>query len=262
VQAYTQVLAEAGDKPVVFRALDVGGDKVLPYLRQPKEENPALGWRAIRMSLDRPALFRTQIRAFLMAAGGRDLKFMLPMVTRADEIDAARAQIAKEITIVAGRGHALPRSIAIGAMLEVPSLLFELDALLRRVDFVSVGSNDLAQFLYAADRTNTLVSKRYDPLSAPLLRALGTIVKAAAKRRVPLTLCGELAGSPLTAMALVALGFRSISMPPASIGPVKSMILSLDAARAGAFLDEALRRGKPDIRAELESFAETESIEL
>jgi phosphotransferase system enzyme I (PtsP) len=262
VQTYSQVLAEAGDKPVVFRALDIGGDKVLPYLKQPQEENPALGWRAIRMSLDRPALFRTQLRAFLMAGAERDLKIMVPMVTRATEMDAVHELLAKERALLAARGHKAPRSIAVGAMLEVPSLLFELDALMRRADFISVGSNDLAQFLYAADRTNPLVAKRFDPLSVPLLLALRTVVKAAARRRVPLTLCGELAGSTLTAMALIGLGFRSISMAPASIGPVKSMILSLDAGRIAGFLDDLLKKGHRDVRGELQRFAEADSIEL
>ena len=262
VQGYRQVLAEAQDKPVVFRALDIGGDKVLPYLKQPQEENPALGWRAIRMSLDRPALFRTQIRAFLIAAAGRDLKFMVPMVTLASEMDAVRDLLSKELEILDSRRLELPRSISVGAMFEVPSLLFELDALMRKVDFVSVGSNDLSQFLFAADRTNALVSKRFDPLSAPLLRALRTVVKAAARRRVPVTLCGELAGSPLSAMALIGVGFRSISMAPASIGPVKSMILSLDAGRVGSLMDNLLKRDSVAIRAELERFAEAEGVEI
>ena len=262
VQTYRQVLAEADGKPVVFRALDIGGDKVLPYLKQPQEENPALGWRAIRMSLDRPALFRTQIRAFLIAAAGRDLRFMVPMVTVAAEMDAVRRLVDKEMEILDSRRLELPRSIAIGAMFEVPSLLFELDSLMRRVDFLSVGSNDLSQFLFAADRTNPLVSKRFDPLSAPMLRALRSIVKAAERRRVPLTLCGELAGNPLTAMALTGIGFRSISMAPASIGPVKSMILSLDAGRVTALIEYLLKKPNPSIRAEFERFAEADSIEI
>lgn len=262
VQSYRQVLAEAQGKPVVFRALDIGGDKVLPYLKQPQEENPALGWRAIRMSLDRPALFRTQIRAFLVAAAGRDLKFMVPMVTLASEMDAVRALLDKELEILDSRRLELPRSISVGAMFEVPSLLFELDALMRKVDFISVGSNDLSQFLFAADRTNALVSKRFDPLSAPMLRALKTVVKAAARRRVPVTLCGELAGSPISAMALIGLGFRSISMAPASIGPVKSMILSLDAKKVTALMDDIMKRDGVAVRAELERFAEAEGVEI
>lgn len=262
VQAYRAVLAEAGSKPVVFRALDVGGDKVLPYLRPAEEENPALGWRAIRMSLDRPVLFRTQMRAFLRAAAGRELRLMLPMVSMASEIVAARALIDKEIEILERRGYEPPTRIKVGAMFEVPSLFFELEDFLPLVDFVSVGSNDLLQFLFAADRSNALVANRFDPLSVAPLRALRTLVKAAKKYKVPLTLCGEMASRPLEAMALIGIGLRSVSMAPASIGPVKSMVLSLDARRTAGVLDDLLKNGKGSIRSELQRFAEVERVEI
>ena len=259
---YRAVVEIAGDKPVVFRALDIGGDKVLPYLRQTKEENPAIGWRAIRMSLDRPALFRTQVRAFLRAAAGRELSIMIPMVSVSQEMTAIRALIDKEHDLMKRRGLAAPSKLKVGAMLEVPSLLFELDALLPRVDFVSVGSNDLLQFLFAADRTNAQVASRYDSLSMAPLRALKALVKAARKHKVPLTLCGEMAGRPLEAMALIGLGFRSVSMAPASIGPVKTMILSLDARKMESHLDEVLKSGVCDIRASLARFAEENEVEV
>ncbi len=262
IAAYRAVLAEAHGKPVVFRSLDIGGDKVLPYLRRTHEENPALGWRAIRMSLDRAALFRTQVRAFLRAAEGRELRIMIPMVSAAFEMDAVRVLVDKEVLLLERRGYPKPRSLRVGAMIEVPSVLYELDQLLPKVDFVSVGSNDLMQFLFAADRGNALVARRYDPLSPAPLRALKTLVRAAKKHRVPLNLCGEMAGRPIEAMALIGLGFRSISMAPASVGPVKSMILGLDAAKVAARLDELMQANAPDIRGELERMAEADGIEL
>ena len=204
------------DRPVVFRTLDIGGDKILPYLRQPKEENPAMGWRAIRMSLDRPELFRLQMRAMLKAAAGCELKIMIPMVSAAYELGAIRALIEREKAFLLKHGYRLPANVLVGAMFEVPALLFELDAFLTRVDFVSVGSNDLMQFMFAADRTNARVASRFDVLAPAPLRALRTLVRAAKKYKVPVTVCGEMAGSPLEAMTLIALGLRSLSMAPAS----------------------------------------------
>ena len=186
-------------KPVVFRTLDVGGDKVLPYLRQPAEENPALGWRAIRLSLDRPGLLRTQVRALLRATAGQELRLLLPMVSAVGEFDMARALIDRELDLLRRRGMSDPIKVLLGAMIEVPSLLYELDTLMPRVDFVSVGSNDLLQYLFAADRNNTRVAGRYDPLSAASLRALGAIAEAARRHNKPLSLCGEMAGRPLEA---------------------------------------------------------------
>jgi phosphotransferase system, enzyme I, PtsP len=262
IESYRAVVAHAGDKPVVFRTLDIGGDKVLHYLRQPKEENPAMGWRAVRMGLDRPALLRTQLRAFLRGAAGHELRVMIPMVSAASEMDQVHELLDKERAILKAKGHEGPKRIAVGAMIEVPCLLFELDALMKKVDFVSIGSNDLLQFMFAADRTNARVGSRYDALSPAPLKALRTLVKAATKHDVPLTLCGEMAGRPVEALALIALGFRSLSMAPASIGPVKTMILSLNAARATKMLDDLIKKGAPDIRAELEAFAKSQGIEI
>ncbi len=262
VESYRAILGRAGERPVIFRTLDIGGDKVLHYLRQPKEENPAMGWRAVRMGLDRPALLRTQIRALLRAAAGHDLQLMIPMVSAAQEMDEVRALVEKERAIVASKGHDAAKNVAVGAMIEVPCLLFELDALMRRVDFVSVGSNDLMQFMYAADRTNARVGSRYDALSPAPLKALKSLVKAAKKHNVPLTLCGEMAGNPIDALALIALGFRSFSMAPASIGPIKTMILSLHAGRATKLLDDLLKRSTREIRDELEAFAKSEGVDL
>jgi phosphotransferase system enzyme I (PtsP) len=261
-QMYRAILEGAGGKPVVFRALDVGGDKVLPYLRQPAEENPALGWRAIRLSLDRPGLLRTQVRALLRAAAGQELRLLLPMVTTVGEVEVAHALVDREVELLQRRGIAGPAAVRLGAMIEVPSLLYELDALLPRVDFVSVGSNDLMQYFFAADRNNTRVAGRYDVLSAPPLRALASIADAAKRHSRPLSLCGEMAGRPLEAMALIGLGFRSISMAPASVGPVKSMVLGLDAGALAQWLETNMRVSDGSLRAGLKRFAEEQGVEI
>jgi phosphotransferase system enzyme I (PtsP) len=261
-QMYRDVVTEAGHKPVVFRTLDVGGDKALPYLRQQEEENPALGWRAIRLGLDRPGLLRTQVRALLRATAGLELRLLLPMVTAVGEVDMARAVINRELELLQRRTAAGPTRLLLGVMIEVPSLLYELDALLPRVDFVSVGSNDLLQYFFAADRNNPRVAGRYDALSAAPLRAFASIAEAAKRHVRPLSLCGEMAGRPLEAMALIGLGYRSISMAPASVGPVKSMVLSLDAGELQRWLSETIRTAEGSIRAQLKRYAEDHGVEI
>ena len=261
-QMYRSIRMDAGSKPVVFRTLDVGGDKVLPYLRQSAEENPALGWRAIRLSLDRPGLLRTQVRALLRATAGAELRLLLPMVTAVGEIGMARALIDREIDLLRRRGSLLPSQVMLGVMIEVPSLLFELDALLPLVDFVSVGSNDLLQYFFAADRNNARVAGRYDVLSSAPLRALRGIAQAAERHSTPLSLCGEIAGRPLEAMALIGLGYRSISMAPVSIGPVKSMVMSLDVSVLQPWLFRLLDAGEGNLRGQLKRFAEEHAVEI
>lgn len=262
---YRDVLEAADGKPVTFRTLDVGGDKVLPYFRDiPEEENPAMGWRAIRMSLDRPGLLRTQVRALLRAAGGKELRLMLPMVTEVGEIEQARAIINREVAHLSRFAHNLPRAFKLGAMLEVPALLWQLDELMDKVDFVSVGSNDLFQFVMAVDRGNAGISSRYEQLSPVFLRALKAISEAGKRNETPVTLCGEMASKPLMAMALIGLGFRSISMSPAAIGPVKSMLRSLDTGALSEFMDKVLA-SPPDmhsLRAALSEFAEQNGVML
>lgn len=264
-ELYRDVLDAARGKPVTFRTIDIGGDKVLPYFKNTaQEENPALGWRAIRLTLDRPGLLRTQIRALLKAAGGRELKVMLPMVTELGEIVQAREIIDREVRHLSRFAHLLPTSLKLGAMLEVPSLLFQLDELMKAVDFVSVGSNDLFQFVMAVDRGNTQVSDRFDPLSVPFLRVLKQIADAGRRNHTSVTLCGELAGKPISAMALLGLGFRSISMSPASVGPVKAMLCELPIAELEAFFEDNLSapaNGIP-MRALLQAFADDRSIPL
>jgi phosphotransferase system enzyme I (PtsP) len=259
---YKAILDAAGDRPVVFRSLDVGGDKVLPFFRASEEENPAIGWRAIRMALDRPALFRTQIRALLRAAQGRDLRIMLPMISDVSEFVAARALIDREVNILKRHGRVEPKRLMVGAMIEVPALLWQLDRVLPLADFASVGSNDLMQFLFAADRGNMRVSERFDSLNPAALKALRDVVAAAKKYDVPLTLCGEMAGRPIEAMALVALGFRSISMAPASVGPVKAMILSLDAGALREKMDEWLETKTTSLREDLKRFAAEKGVQI
>ena len=262
---YRQVLDMSDGKPVTFRTLDIGGDKVLPYYSATtQEENPAMGWRAVRLTLDKPGLFRTQVRALLKAAGGRELKLMLPMVTDVSEIRRARGMIEREVRHLSRFAHLLPTSMKVGAMVEVPALLWQMPELVREVDFLSVGSNDLFQFIMAADRGNPLVADRFDPLSAPFLRVLRQIVQAADSADVPVTLCGELAGRAISAMALIGIGFRSISMAPAAIGPVKAMLVDLDVSELSRLLTAALddMESRKDIRALLRDFALKRGIPL
>ncbi|WP_048645221.1 phosphoenolpyruvate--protein phosphotransferase [Nitratireductor soli] len=262
---YREVLDAADGKPVTFRTIDIGGDKVLPYFKgAQQEENPALGWRAIRLTLDRPGLLRTQIRALLKAAGGRELRLMLPMVTEVNEVRQAREIIDREVRHLSRFAHHLPTRLKLGAMVEVPALLWQLDELMQAVDFVSVGSNDLFQFVTATDRGNTRISERFDPLSVPFLRLLRQIVRAGDAASTSVTLCGELAGRPISAMALLGIGYRSISMAPAAIGPVKAMLCDLPLAELTGLMDEALANhsSSTDIRALLRQFAETHDIPL
>jgi phosphotransferase system enzyme I (PtsP) len=258
---YSAVLEAVGDRPVTFRTLDIGGDKILPYMQKVEEENPALGWRAIRIALDRPGLLRSQIRALLKAAAGRPLKVMFPMVATCDEFARAKAVVKREQAHLARHGHRLPASIQLGAMVEVPSLLFEMDDIASEADFLSVGSNDLMQYLFAADRENRMVAHRFDPLSPPSLRALRLIAERAAAAGRPVTVCGELGGKPLEAMALIGLGFRQLSMSPASVGPVKAMILKLEARRVSELLEHELSRpGVESLRPALTELAENHGI--
>jgi phosphotransferase system enzyme I (PtsP) len=261
---YQQVLDAAGDRPVTFRTLDIGGDKVLPYMRVVHEENPALGWRAIRLGLDRPGLLRSQMRALLKAAAGRELRVMFPMIATVDEFDRARAIVERELTHLRRHGHKLPDRVHVGAMVEVPSLLYQLDELFARVDFLSVGSNDLFQFLYAVDRSNTRVSERFDPISLPVLRALKTIVDKGHAAGKPVAVCGELASQPIGALALAAIGYRTLSLTPSAVGPVKSVLLDVDLDKARSMLAPVIGQlaDGATVRKRLETFAAAEGLQL
>ncbi|MGN6487822.1 MAG: phosphoenolpyruvate--protein phosphotransferase [Devosia sp.] len=228
VELYTEAIRLTEGKPIVFRLLDVGGDKVIPYLRSEVEENPAMGFRSLRLALERQGLLRIQIRALLQAANGGPMKILVPMVTDSWEFRQTRLVVDKEVERLRREGRPLPSKLELGAMIEVPSLLWELDQVLPEADFVSIGSNDLVMFLTAADRGNPRVAKAYDPIALPRLRALRHIVEAAERYNVPLTMCGELAGRPVEALALLAIGLTKLSMSPPSIGPIKEMILGLE----------------------------------
>jgi phosphotransferase system enzyme I (PtsP) len=184
------------------------------------------------------------------------------MVAAVHEFDEAKALVERELTHLRRHGHKLPDSVDIGTMVEVPSLLFQLDELLERVDFLSVGSNDLVQFFYAVDRGNARVSARFDELSAPLLRALKQIADRAKVHGKAVTLCGELASVPLGALALVGVGYRSLSLVPSAIGPVKAMLLELDAGKAAALLSALIEKsdGSGSIRDKLAAFAAAEGL--
>ena len=261
---YRKVLEMTEGMPVIFRSLDVGGDKVLAFLRMAHEENPAMGWRAIRLGLDRPGLFRTQIRALLHAAAGRHLRLMFPMVSVVHEFDAAKELVTRELAHLERHGHKKPDQISLGAMLEVPSLLFQLDGLMDRVDFVSVGTNDLHQFMMASDRGNTRLAGRYSSLTPSFLRALQQIARKGEEKNVPVTICGEIAGRSLGAMAMLAIGYRRLSMAPSAIGPVKAMVRELPLAELadgfGATMNEA--ESGDEVKAFLTAFAKKHDVPI
>jgi len=262
---YAQVLDAAGERAVTFRTLDIGGDKALPYMKGVEEENPALGWRAVRMSLDKPALLRMQLRAMIRAAAGRDLRVMLPMVSTVDEFTRGRQWLDRELAHLSRIGYAPPNSVKLGVMIEVPALLWQLDELAVHADFLSVGSNDLMQYLFAADRDNKRVAFRFDPLSPAFLRALKLIADAGQRSGKPVALCGEIGGRTLEAMTLIALGFRHLSMSATSIGPVKAMTLSTNIAEVRAELDPWLAEGADapaSLREPLRAIAEKHGVRL
>jgi phosphotransferase system enzyme I (PtsP) len=262
VRHYSTIISQARGKPVTFRTLDIGADKTLPYLKQPKEENPALGWRSIRMALDRPALLRLQLRALMMAGAGRPTKIMFPMIADVEEYRRACEAVEAEKQYLVKRGHELPSDLKLGAMIEIPSLIWQLDQLLPLVDFASIGSNDLVQFLFASDRGNPRLAGRYDPLSPSALGAMRQIVEKAKEHGKPVTLCGELGGRPLEAMGLVGIGLTSISMVPSAVGPVKAMILSLDQAKLWSFMEPLLKSPLHSLRPELMEFAQRHGVAL
>jgi phosphotransferase system, enzyme I, PtsP len=262
VKHYKSIIDQAQGKPVVFRTLDIGADKTLPYLRQPREENPALGWRSIRMAMDRPALLRLQVRAMLIAAAGVDLKIMFPMIADVQEFIMAKHAVLAEKEFLEKHNHTMPSNLKIGVMIEIPSLLWQLDYLLPLVDFASIGSNDLVQFLFASDRGNPKLAGRYDPLSPAALGAMRQIVEKANAHNTKVTLCGELGGRPLEAMGLVGVGLTSMSMVPSGIGPVKAMIRSLDQAKLWAFMRPLLSSGLHSLRGDLMEFAQRNSVEI
>ncbi len=257
---YRKILDRAGDRPVVFRTLDIGGDKKLPYLDDVRDENPAMGYRAIRLSLDRPVMLREQLRALIRAAAGCRLDVMFPMIAEISEFDQARALLDLELQREQSRGRPLPGTLRVGTMLEVPALLWQLPALCARADFISVGSNDLLQFLFASDRGNPHLADRYDALSPAALSCLGVIAEQCNNLGKDLTVCGDLASRPLEAMALVGLGFRGLSMPAAAIGPVKDMIRRVKIESLARYLRDLVRLPDHSVREKLRIYAQERGI--
>lgn len=261
---YREVLDVAGDRPVIFRTVDIGGDKALPYLHKTdaEEENPAMGWRALRLGLERDGLMKVQARALLEAASGRTLNVMFPMVSEPWEFDEARALFEDQRAWMIKRGRQLPIAIRYGAMLEVPALAEQLDILLPRIQFLSIGTNDLTQFLFAADRANPKLAERYDWLSPSILRFLARVVAPTRAAGVDLAVCGEMGGRPLEAMALIGLGIERLSITPAAVGPIKAMVRSLDRAAVTAFMTSLLADPPLDMRGALTDWALQNGVEL
>jgi len=259
---YSKILDHAAGKSVAFRTLDVGSDKLLPYWNSGGEDNPAMGWRSIRITLDRPAVLRHQLRALIAAAAGRELDIMFPMVAEVAELDKARDLLEMELDRRRERGGEMPELVRVGTMLEVPALAYQLPALLKRVDFVSIGSNDLTQFLFAIDRGNPRISERYDVLSPAMLAFLRNISDECRKAGVHVSVCGEMAGRPLEAMALLGIGIRSLSMSAPSVGPVKAMVRSLYLPALEDYMATLVDLPDHTVREKLRNFAIDHGVQL
>ena len=245
---YTRVLNAAHGKRVAFRTLDIGSDKVLPYMKPNDEPNPAMGWRAIRVGLDKPGVLRMQLQALLRAANGGPLTVMFPFITQIDEFRAAKAEMGKAIERETVLGHPLPSKLDVGAMLETPSLAYAPDAFFEEVDFISIGGNDLKQFFFAADRENERVRRRYDTLDVSFLSFIEHVIARCAKTGTPLSFCGEDAGRPVEALCFAALGLRTLSMRPASVGPVKHLLRRVDLREVKEVMDKAIANGDQSVR--------------
>jgi len=261
---YSKVLAEADGKPVVFRTVDIGGDKALPYLTDIRDEaeNPAMGWRALRLSLDRATLMKAQARALIEASGGQVLRVMFPMISEPWEFDEARDLFQEQIEWARKSHRKLPSRVEFGAMLEVPSLAEMLDLLLPKIDFISIGTNDLTQFLFAADRADPRLAERYDWLSPAILRFLRRVSRQARAAGVPVRVCGEMGGRPLEAMALIGLGIEQFSITPAAVGPVKAMVRSLDAGRIRTRIEQLLEKPPASMRKTLSDWARRHKVAI
>ncbi len=261
---YRDVLDAAGDKPVIFRTVDIGGDKGVSYLNSEhalREENPAMGWRALRLAMEREGLLKAQARALLEASAGRNLNVMFPMVSEPWEFDAAKAVFEKQIKYLQDRKKVLPDQIRYGAMLEVPALAEVLDILVPKLSFISIGTNDLTQFLFAADRANPKLAERYDWLSPAILRFLRRIVQNTIGSGIDVAVCGEMGGRRLEALALLGLGIRRLSITPAAVGPIKELVRKVDLAEIGEAMNGWLLAPPDDMRAAMLAWAEERGIE-
>ncbi len=254
---YSRVLDAAQDRPVVFRTLDIGSDKVLPYMKREDEPNPALGWRAIRVGLDKPGVMRMQLQALIRAANGRPLSVMFPFVAQFEEFTAARQQLLDELERERRQGHTLPKNVEIGAMLETPSLAFAPRQFFEMTDFISIGGNDLKQFFFAADRENERVRRRYDTLNVSFLSFIEQIVGRCEETGTPVSFCGEDAGRPIEALCFAAMGLRSFSMRAASIGPVKHLLRRINLDEARAVIDAARVSGVQSVRGDVMEWLRT-----
>ena len=259
-EIYKRAILSLGGKPIVFRTLDIGSDKILPYFENTGEKNPAMGWRSIRITLDRRALLRGQLRAFIRAAEGKELRIMFPMISSINEFLEAKKTLQIELERERQKGGVLPSAVKVGTMLEVPSLIFQLGELVKLVDFVSIGTNDLAQFLFATDRGNPMIWDRYDSLSPAMLKALKYINDICKNAGVPCSICGEMASKPLEAMALVGLGFTSLSMTPAALGAIKAVVRSMNQKEIADYLATQISSPSATIRDKLKSYATDHDI--
>ncbi len=251
---YSRVMDAADGKRIVFRTLDIGSDKVLPYMAPQDEPNPAMGWRAIRVGLDKRGVMKMQLQSLIRAANGRDLSVMFPFVAQLEEYRAARKIFEGVLEQERKLGHVLPRHYEVGVMLETPSLAFAPDAFFEEADFISIGGNDLKQFFFAADRENERVRRRYDTLNVSYISFLKQIVDRCKLHDTSVSFCGEDAGKPLEAAVFAAIGFRALSMRPASIGPVKSLMRGVDLGALNEIIEKASREGKQSIREDLQSY--------
>ncbi len=245
---YKRVMDSAKGRRVAFRTLDIGSDKVLSYMKPNDEPNPAMGWRAIRVGLDKPGVLRMQLQALIRAAAGRPLSVMFPFVAQPQEFYAARAEFNKAMEREEILGHPLPESVEVGAMLETPSLAYAPDCFFHEVDFLSIGGNDLKQFFFAADRENERVRRRYDTLDVSFIAFMDHILARAKAAETPVSFCGEDAGRPVEALCLAALGFPMLSMRPASVGPVKHLIRHCNLVALRQVIDASRADGDQSVR--------------
>ena len=248
VTQYARVINAAKGHNVTFRTLDIGSDKVLSYMAPQDEPNPAMGWRAIRVGLDKPGILRMQLQALLRATAGQDLSVMFPFVAQYGEFQGAKAELHRAITRETKLGHELPSNIKVGAMLETPSLAYAPNQFFEEVDFLSIGGNDLKQFFFAADRENERVRRRYDTLNTSFLNFLEQIVERARASNTELSYCGEDAGRPIDAICFAALGIKNLSMRPASIAPVKYLIRRVDLKDVKFVIDQSRNEGHESVR--------------
>ncbi|MFO0389678.1 MAG: phosphoenolpyruvate--protein phosphotransferase [Alphaproteobacteria bacterium] len=257
---YAAIYKQLPDRPVIFRTFDIGGDKKVPYLHIEEEENPAMGWRATRIGLERPTILRTQFRALIEASAGRELRFMLPFIAQVSEFDAAKKLFDQELDQARARGQELPASVKIGIMIEIPSILWQLEILMPKLDFVSIGSNDLMQFLFACDRSAAHMANAYDTLSPVMLNVVKMIVEKAAMHKVEVGFCGEMARKPLDALALLAVGIRNLSVSTSALGSVKAMIRQTSLVSLTEYVQYQLDTGEASIRHLLAAYAKDHGI--